>query len=97
MRKIKLFTHNDLDGIGCAILANLFFIDLDIEYWDYIVISSCLFLYSGFHIFETILFKIQLSEIRLARLGKKFHGSFYYHYFCFSSLTFVVVPIAEAS
>jgi oligoribonuclease NrnB/cAMP/cGMP phosphodiesterase (DHH superfamily) len=35
MRKIKLFTHNDLDGIGCAILANLAFIDLDIEYCDY--------------------------------------------------------------
>jgi oligoribonuclease NrnB/cAMP/cGMP phosphodiesterase (DHH superfamily) len=40
MRKIKMFTHNDLDGIGCAILANLAFIDLDIEYCDYININE---------------------------------------------------------
>lgn len=40
MKKIKMFTHNDLDGIGCAILANLVFIDLDIEYCDYININE---------------------------------------------------------
>lgn len=33
---IKLFTHTDLDGVGCAILAKLAFDeDVDIEYCDY--------------------------------------------------------------
>lgn len=32
---IKLFTHNDLDGIGCGILAILAFDDVDIEYCTY--------------------------------------------------------------
>ncbi len=33
---IKLFTHNDLDGIGCAVLAKLAFKDnVDISYCDY--------------------------------------------------------------
>lgn len=33
---IKLFTHTDLDGVGCAILAKLVFgEDVDIEYCDY--------------------------------------------------------------
>jgi len=34
--KVKLFTHTDLDGVGCAILAkNEAFADVDIEYCDY--------------------------------------------------------------
>lgn len=33
--KVKLFTHNDLDGIGCAILGKLAFNDIDIEYCNY--------------------------------------------------------------
>lgn len=33
---IKLFTHTDLDGVGCAVLAKLAFNDeVDIEYCDY--------------------------------------------------------------
>ena len=33
---IKLFTHTDLDGIGCAVLAKLAFQDeVDIEYCNY--------------------------------------------------------------
>lgn len=32
---IKLFTHNDLDGIGCAILAKVTFEKADIEYCGY--------------------------------------------------------------
>lgn len=33
---IKLFTHTDLDGVGCAVLAKLAFgEDVDIEYCDY--------------------------------------------------------------
>lgn len=37
MSKIKLFTHTDLDGIGCAILAYLAFgrENVDVEYCDY--------------------------------------------------------------
>ena len=37
MSKIKLFTHTDLDGIGCAILAYLAFgrDNVDVEYCDY--------------------------------------------------------------
>lgn len=37
MSKIKLFTHTDLDGIGCAVLAYLAFGEenVDIEYCDY--------------------------------------------------------------
>lgn len=37
MSKIKLFTHTDLDGIGCAILAYLAFgrENIDVEYCDY--------------------------------------------------------------
>jgi len=33
--RIKLFTHTDLDGIGCAILGKLAFDDIDIEYCNY--------------------------------------------------------------
>jgi oligoribonuclease NrnB/cAMP/cGMP phosphodiesterase (DHH superfamily) len=33
--KVKLFTHSDLDGIGCAILAKIAFKDVHIEYVDY--------------------------------------------------------------
>lgn len=34
--KVKLFTHNDLDGVGCAILGKLVFEDkIDIEYCSY--------------------------------------------------------------
>lgn len=33
--KIKLFTHTDLDGVGCAILGKLAFDDIDIEYCNY--------------------------------------------------------------
>ena len=32
---IKLFTHTDLDGIGCAILAMLAYEDVEIEYCNY--------------------------------------------------------------
>ncbi|WP_039222578.1 DHH family phosphoesterase [Clostridium novyi] len=32
---IKLFTHNDLDGIGCAILGQLAFENIDIEFCGY--------------------------------------------------------------
>lgn len=37
MSKIKLFTHTDLDGIGCAVLAYLAFgaENVDVEYCDY--------------------------------------------------------------
>ena len=37
MSKIKLFSHTDLDGIGCAILAYLAFgrDNVDVEYCDY--------------------------------------------------------------
>ena len=33
--KVKLFTHSDLDGIGCAILAKLAFEDVTIQVCDY--------------------------------------------------------------
>ena len=35
MSKFKLFTHTDLDGIGCAVLSKFAFDDVDIEYCDY--------------------------------------------------------------
>jgi len=35
MGKIKLFTHTDLDGIGCAILGTLVSKNIDIEYCNY--------------------------------------------------------------
>lgn len=38
--KIKLFTHTDLDGVGCAILGLLAFNDIDIEYCDYIDVND---------------------------------------------------------
>ncbi len=33
--KVKLFTHTDLDGVGCAILGELTFRNINIEYCDY--------------------------------------------------------------
>lgn len=33
--KVKLFTHTDLDGCGCAIVANNAFSDVDVEYCNY--------------------------------------------------------------
>jgi len=39
--KIKLFTHNDLDGVGCAIVARLAFGDIvDVEYCAYKYINQ---------------------------------------------------------
>lgn len=35
MNKIKLFTHNDLDGISCGIIGKLTYDDIDIEYCNY--------------------------------------------------------------
>lgn len=37
MNRIKMFTHTDLDGVGCAILAYLTFgrENVDVEYCDY--------------------------------------------------------------
>lgn len=38
---VKLFTHTDLDGVGCAILAHLAFnFEIDIEYCDYANINE---------------------------------------------------------
>ena len=38
---VKLFSHTDLDGIGCGILAKLAFCkDVDISYCDYDNIDS---------------------------------------------------------
>ena len=37
---IKLFTHTDLDGIGCAILAKFVFGNVDIEYCNYDYVDS---------------------------------------------------------
>lgn len=33
--KVKLFTHTDLDGVGCAIIGKLAFPGIDVEYCDY--------------------------------------------------------------
>lgn len=33
--KVKLFTHTDLDGVGCAIVAKNAFDDVSVEYCDY--------------------------------------------------------------
>lgn len=33
--KVKMFSHNDLDGIGCGIIGKLTFSDIDIEYCNY--------------------------------------------------------------
>ncbi|TPG68624.1 hypothetical protein EEL31_08895 [Brevibacillus laterosporus] len=33
--KVKLFTHTDLDGVGCAIVAKYAFQDVDVEYCNY--------------------------------------------------------------
>ncbi|MCY7948044.1 hypothetical protein P8891_06125 [Bacillus atrophaeus] len=33
--KIKLFTHTDLDGVGCGIIGKMAFDNIDIEYLDY--------------------------------------------------------------
>jgi len=33
--KVKLFTHTDLDGVGCAIIGKLAFPTIDVEYCDY--------------------------------------------------------------
>lgn len=51
MSKIKLFTHTDLDGIGCAILAYLAFgrENVDVEYCDYSNVNDKVrdFFYNG--------------------------------------------------
>ena len=49
--KIKLFTHTDLDGIGCAILAYLAFRrkNVEVEYCDYSNVNDKVrdFFYNG--------------------------------------------------
>ena len=41
MKKFKLFTHTDLDGVGCAVLGKLVFGDnVDITYCDYINVNE---------------------------------------------------------
>lgn len=38
--KVKIFTHNDLDGVACAFLADMAFEEVDVEYCDYTNIDS---------------------------------------------------------
>ena len=56
--KIKLFTHSDLDGIGCAILMKYLYKDneLDIEYCDYGNVNDKIknFLNSNFSVYDKI-------------------------------------------
>lgn len=43
-KRVKLFTHTDLDGIGCAVIANLAFgkENVDVEYLDYKEVNAVL-------------------------------------------------------
>lgn len=47
--KVKLFTHTDLDGVGCAIVAKNAFSDVSVEYCDYNEINQKLkyFIHTG--------------------------------------------------
>jgi oligoribonuclease NrnB/cAMP/cGMP phosphodiesterase (DHH superfamily) len=39
--KIKLFTHTDLDGVGCAVAANVMFEgEVDIEYCNFTLLGQ---------------------------------------------------------
>lgn len=63
--KIKLFTHTDLDGIGCAILAYLAFgrENVDIEYCDYSNVNDKVgdFFVKGSHVEYNAVFITDIS------------------------------------
>ncbi|MDZ7434355.1 DHH family phosphoesterase, partial [Bacillus amyloliquefaciens] len=35
IKKVKLFTHTDLDGVGCALVCNHLLNDVEVEFCDY--------------------------------------------------------------
>lgn len=61
---VKLFSHTDLDGIGCGILAKLAFCkDVDISYCDYDNIDSTVKEYLETEQDDTI--PIYITDIRV--------------------------------
>lgn len=75
---IKLFTHTDLDGVGCAVLAKFAFgNDVDIEYCNYDEINAKVEEYfnSGFE-HECHITDISINEelaYKISKSGKKYH------------------------
>lgn len=75
---IKLFTHTDLDGVGCAVLAKFAFgNDVDIEYCNYDEINAKVEEYfnSGSE-YECHITDISINEelaYKISKSGKKYH------------------------
>ena len=71
--KVKIFTHTDLDGIGCAILAYMAFGDrgfdsdkVDVEYCDYKNIDSKLRALGSDHDLYNSYDKIYITDISMS-------------------------------
>ena len=58
---IKLFTHTDLDGFGCAVLAKLAFENVDIEYVDYDEVNATVSAYLSVATKEDIIYITDIS------------------------------------
>lgn len=70
---IKLFTHTDLDGFGCAVLAKLAFENVDIEYVDYDEVNAAVSAYLSVATKEDIIYitDISISEAVAEEIEKR--------------------------
>lgn len=70
---IKLFTHTDLDGFGCAVLAKLAFENVDIEYVDYDEVDAAVSAYLSVATKEDMIYitDISISEAVAEEIEKR--------------------------
>ena len=70
---IKLFTHTDLDGFGCAVLAKLAFKNVDIEYVDYDEVDAAVSAYLPVATKEDMIYitDISISEAVAEEIEKR--------------------------
>jgi uncharacterized protein len=67
MMKVKLFTHTDLDGVGCAVVAENAFQDVDIEYVDYGEVNAVFNAFLDEHGEETEYDRVFMTDISIDR------------------------------
>ena len=69
MSKIKLFTHTDLDGIGCAVLAYLAFgaENVDVEYCDYKDVDDKVAKFIDQEMFDPKYDKVFITDISISK------------------------------
>lgn len=75
---VKLFTHTDLDGVGCAILAKIAFKNCDVDYCDYNDINEKVVEFvngKGLAFSKCFITDISVSEITADFIDKMYYAN----------------------